>query len=389
MDQENPVKTTRVETRSKAANSLVAVDTPRAVPVRRGLWRLVLIGAIVAFAAVAVATVVIHQRAAIPIVAVETLKPGPVVKVLAVTGRTTADQLFRVESSVPGRVRSVTVSEGDLVVAGDILVELDSSQHDAAVRQAEASLEAARVSQAGAADAYARAQALGPNLPEADLEEAERALEAASAEVERQEAALEQARIAAQDDQIAAEIDGTVLDRSVEPGDIVAAGTLLLRLADLSRMHVEVEVDEIHSAVLEPGLRADLKLAGHDDVLAGEVTFVASEVDPVTGGFTVRIAFDEPPDAPIGLTTVANITIDRSDDALTIPRSALVPVAGGSGVYVLRDGVATAVPLTYDDWPAERVIVTAGLSDGERVVLNPDGLEDGQKVTAAEPDDAR
>jgi multidrug efflux pump subunit AcrA (membrane-fusion protein) len=118
-------------------------------------------------------------------------------------------------------------------------------------------------------------------------------------------------------------------------------------------------------------------LAGSTETRSGAVSFVAPRVDPDTGGLAVKIGFDAPLLAPVGLTVTANITVD-SRTALTVPRAAL---RDGS-VFVLRAGKAVQTPVTVIDWPAARLIVTAGLETGDRVITDSTGLSDGLAVTA-------
>ena len=162
---------------------------------------------------------------------------------------------------------------------------------------------------------------------------------------------------------------------------MVDPARVLMRLADLDPIHVEVEVDETYAAVLRIGQRADLQLAGREDVLAGRVSFIADEVDPVTGGVRLKVAFDTPPEAPTGLTTVANIRVARVEDALTVPRNALLEGdEDDPAVFVLQDGRALRTPIDIIDWPADRVQVTGGLVEGAAIILAPEGISDGDRV---------
>ena len=316
-----------------------------------------------------------------PSVPIQTLVEGPVSRVLAVTGRTAAETEVNITAATSARVEAVLVSEGDQVAAEDLLVTLDDSRQKLVVRQAMSLLDAAILARQAAREDADRAAALGERISATARAEAERALQRAENEVERLTAALEQAQIGLSDFQITAPIAGTILTRSVDAGDMVDPAQVLMRLADLDPIHVEVEVDETYAAVLRIGQRADLQLAGREDVLAGRVSFIADEVDPVTGGVRLKVAFDTPPEAPTGLTTVANIRVARVEDALTVPRSALLEGdEDDSAVFVLQDGRALRTPIDIIDWPADRVQVTGGLVEGAAIILAPEGISDGDRV---------
>ena len=364
-------------------NSLVPVA--RALPDRatsRSRRRIGLIAVAASLIAAGVLWLTLGIGLGPPSVPIETLNAGPVSRVLAVTGRTAAEAQVNITAAASARVEAVLVSEGDQVAAEDLLVTLDDSRQQLAVRQALSSLDAAILSrQAARADAD-RAAALGASIPAMAREDADRALQRAENEVERLTAALEQAQIGLSDFQITAPFEGTILTRSVDAGDMVDPAQVLMRLADLDPIHVEVEVDETYATVLRTGQSADMQLTGRQDVHAGQVAFIADEVDLVTSGVLLKVAFDTPPNAPTGLTTVVNIRVARVADALTVPRTALLDGAeNGQAVFVLQDGRAVRTPIDIIDWPAERVQVTEGLGEGVTIILMPEGIADGDRVT--------
>jgi len=133
------------------------------------------------------------------------------------------------------------------------------------------------------------------------------------------------------------------------------------------------------------GQPAVLQLAGEARNRDGHVSFVSSLVDAATGGLAVKIAFESPVMAPIGLTVATNIIVEQSDAALTVPRTALQTGADGSSVLVVRDGTAMFQHVSVVDWPAARLIVTGGLTEGDAVIIDPTGVEPGQAVVSGQP----
>lgn len=193
-------------------------------------------------------------------------------------------------------------------------------------------------------------------------------------------ALLDQAEIQLARYTVRAPIAGTVMTRSVDPGQLVDPATALFTLADLSRLVVETDVDESYATQIALGQPVVLQLAGTREVLAGTVSFVSPRVDPDTGGMAVKIGFDAPLRAPVGLTVTANITVD-SREALTVPRSALQ----GDAVFLLLSGRAVLTPVKVIDWPAARLIVTEGLAEGDQVITDATGLTSGMAVSVAAP----
>jgi RND family efflux transporter MFP subunit len=196
---------------------------------------------------------------------------------------------------------------------------------------------------------------------------------------------LQQAEIQAARYVIKAPMSGTVMQRSVDPGQLVDPATPLFTLADLATLVVETDVDEAYATQIKTGLAATMQLVGTSDSLAGRVSFVAPRVDPATGGLAVKIGFDVPLSAPVGLTVTANIVVDARQDALTVPRTALVTEGEGWSVFVVQGGKVQRRAVKVIDWPAARLIVTEGLQPGDPVAVDATGLVDGQIVTQAAP----
>lgn len=363
-------------------NSLVPVPAQPGTGARRRTVRWAV--AVVALLALAVAAYMsgFFGGGAAPQVAVETLAAGPVERVLTVSGRTETDIQSEIRSQVSARVTGISVVEGDSVTAGDVLVVLDAAQQNSRVRQALAALDAAILHEQQAEAERDRAVSLAANVSAVTLENAERDLALATAEVSRLREVLEQEQLALPDYRITAPIDGIVLSRSVEPGDLVSPSDILMRLADTSDLHVEAQIDELYADRIKVGQRVWLQLTGRPETLTGTVSFVAAEVGDLTGSLRVKLAFDTVPNTQIGLTTTASILIDSVASGLTVPRSAFVADGTGTAVFVVKDGRARLTPITFVDWPADRVEVTSGLEEGDRVVLSPEGIEDGQPLTA-------
>ncbi|MFN3293864.1 efflux RND transporter periplasmic adaptor subunit [Gemmobacter sp.] len=366
--------------------SVVAAPRP-ASPGRRGpARRLWLWAGAGLFGAAAGLALILQPWAprAVP-VAVETAALAPATRVLAVNGRIAAEHSVGVRPLVSGRIARVQVAEGDTVRPGDELVQIDASAPQAALRQAVAGLDAALVAQAQAQATLERSRALGPNVARTTLETAEAAARTAAQEVARMTALVDQAQIQLANFTVRAPMAGTVLSLNAAPGQSVDPSTLLMTLADLGRLVVETDVDEAYATQIREDMPAVLQLVGETATRAGRVRLVSQRVDAATGGLAVKLAFDAPVTAPVGLTVAVNIVIERRDAALTVPRAALRTEDGRPGVLVVTDGVARLRPVSVIDWPAPRLIVTEGLVPGDVVIRDATGIADGQPVRVEQP----
>jgi RND family efflux transporter MFP subunit len=273
--------------------------------------------------------------------------------------------------------------EGDVVAQGTTLARLDDTSQQAALRQAVAALDQVLVAQTQARDTLSRAEALGNNVSRVALVDSQRLMERANQEVDRLRALVDQAQFQLTKFRIIAPIAGTILTRGVEPGQVVDLSTPLFSLADLRELVVETDVDESYATQIRTGMPALLQLTGERRTLNGRVIFVAPVVDADTGGLAVKIAFIEPQQAPVGLTVTANIIVDRREDAISAPRSAIVTAGTVPAVFVVENSKAKRVQVSVIDWPADRLVVTEGLKAGDRLIVDANGLADGQSVSNA------
>lgn len=317
-------------------------------------------------------------------VTVEIVSQRPAREVLAVNGQIVPEDEVALGAAVSGQLREVIVKAGDRVAEGDVLARLDDTIARAALDQAEASLESARIEAASARTSYERAVALAGTVAAQTRDSAKFAAEAADARVRQLTAALDQARRQLALYEITAPITGTVLTVNAELGQMVGASSVLFTVGDLSAPLVETDVDEVYGARMTPGLAARVAPAGSREALPATVTFVAPVVDPDTGGRTLRLSFDTPPDRllPRGLTMSVNIVVETFDAAITAPRAAILDLDGDPHVLLDVDGVARETPVKVRHWPAERLIVTEGLAPGDRLITTPWGVTPGARVSA-------
>lgn len=318
-------------------------------------------------------------------VEVEIASLAPVTRVLAVNGRIAAVHSFDIRPLIGGILETLSVAEGDKIEQGQVIGSINADSQNAIVRQSMAGLDASLVAEQQATDAYSRSIKLGNNISKTELDTNAYAVQSATQEVARQTAILDQAQITLRNHTIRAPISGSALVLNVEAGQIVDLTTVLLTMADLSDLVVETGVDEAYARQIVLGQPTILQLAGETGTHDGHVSTVSTLVDVDTGGFAVRITFDEAITAPVGMTVSANIVVEELSEALTLPRSAIVTDETGTGFFLLKDGKARLMPVTVLEWPAARLIVSDGLSEGDMVIVNAEGLLDGDQVDAVAP----
>jgi RND family efflux transporter MFP subunit len=356
--------------------------TPTVRPNRRRLAPLLALGLIVMAGAAWLATQRPWETKPV-VVAVEIVKPGPASRILAVNGHIAPQLQVNVKSTVAGQIKTVIFSEGETVKAGDTLATIDDSQQQAAVAQTRSALDSARARLEQAKTNFDRAKALGDSISRRDLDSAQVSLQTAQTDVDRLTAARDEALRVLDQFTITAPFDGTVVTRSVDPGQVVDASSELFGFANLEHLRAEASVDQLYSAEIRRGLKVRVRPSGYNRILDGEVTFVASSVDEQTGGRAIRVSLDAGSmDLPIGLTVDINIDVADTADAVTVPRTAILDLRTAPAVLVVENGRAVRHPVEFVDWPSSRLIVTTGLEAGDTVIVDPGTIAAGSPVTA-------
>jgi HlyD family secretion protein/membrane fusion protein (multidrug efflux system) len=325
-----------------------------------------------------------------PRVTVVTVKAEPVERILAAVGRVRGRENVQVYARTPGQIVELKKDEGDRVVVGEILGRLDAAMQRAVVTQRKAAVAAQRRKLAQSQRDLARVETLAAKgfVTDERRETSRLTVQTDSEELTRLQASVAEAESRLEDFVIRAPMAGRILTRPLDPGQVVNTSTVIFEIVSQGPPEVETDVDETLAGALESGMRARLSPVGMGGaVFDGRVTFVAPNVDPTTGGRTVRLGFDAPPqEIPPGLSVDVNISVETIDRALTLPRSAIVAGADReSYVIAVRDGTAVKQAVTFVDWPAERVIVESGVREGELVAADPLGVAEGARVEASTP----
>ena len=335
-------------------------------------------------------------------------------------------EMVEISSELSGTIASVEVDFNDQVTAGQVLARLDTTALEASVAHSHATLAAreAQVAQVQATQEemqaqFDRAQSLLDrgvstlevfNAAQFALRRAQAALLSAQADVEvaRADMDLNEANLAKAC--VCSPIDGIVLDRNVDPGQIVAASLsapVLFTLAeDLSRMDLRVDVDEADIGKVSAGDDATFTVeAFQDRSFAATVTELRNFPATINGVVTYQVVLSLDNSGQLlrpGMTAVADITVERIAGALLVPNAALrfsPPEAeesgGGSGLLGMLfrrtpsaapAAVAGAAPdgtrplWLLRDGQAVQVAVRVGASDGLMTVITEGDLAEGDLV---------
>lgn len=282
-----------------------------------------------------------------------------------------------VAAQVAGAVVSLDVKAGDVVKAGQVLLRLDARAAEQTAAAGDAQVRAARAAQEAATKDFARQRELFEQnyISRAALDRAEAQHKAAQAEAAAQLAAAGAARTQSGFYVVRAPYDGVVSDVAVVLGDMAMPGRALLAVYDPRGLRVSVAVPQTVAGRLATGQPLQVELPGN---AAARITPVKAQllptVDPAT--HTLELRLDLPPGVPgatPGMFARAWLPVAGSTGPrLYVPAQAVVRRAELTAVYVIGgDGRALLRQVRLGRVQGDDVEVLAGVSAGERVVLDP------------------
>lgn len=246
------------------------------------------------------------------------------------------DTTVQVKSKASGEILDIKVQTGDVVKHGTLIVQVDQRLPANDVATAQAGLQVDSAQLVNAQTQLKRQQDLFNSraVTEQDLEASKLAVAVAQAAVVRDNITLANARIELGDTQVLSPINGTVISLAVQRGTVISSptssasgGTVILTMADLSLMHVLMQVDETDVGKLHPGQSADIAVAAFANrVFKGTVLKIEPQADTIQSVtmFPVDIRIDNKDNLlRPGMNADVSIGVGQRLGVLAVPNAAL------------------------------------------------------------------
>ena len=320
-----------------------------------------------------------------PVRAVTVVK-RPVGEVLTFTGRIEAENETRLSFRISGRMVERSVNVGNRVEPGQVVARLEPLNELNALRAAQAAVAAAQAQFNEAKSNYERQKFLVARdvASRAQYERAEQTLETARAQLDSVETQLKVAQDQVSFTELKADAEGIVVAVAVEPGEVVQAGQVIIRVAPKSGRDAvfDVPAQVLRSSPSDPSIKVSLT----DDpavTTVGRVREVSPQADPVTRTFEVKVGLTDPPAAMrLGTTVIGQLQLDTAP-TIEIPAAALTKSGERPAVWVVDPSTLTVSLRNVEVLrhnPAT-VAISEGLESGEIVVTaGTQALHPGQKT---------
>jgi len=294
---------------------------------------------------------------AAPKVIAEPVELQQLVDEIEALGTARANEAVEIRPRVASLIDRIHFEESELVEAGALLVELESSEIVAGLALAEAALSESR-------SLYERNKSLSESkaISVSNLEQL-------LAQVKVDEASVEAARARLANTRIRAPFAGRVGLRRISPGSFVNTSTVITTLDDVSQIKLDFAVPETFLNVVDEGMNIIAQsIVFPDRVFQGAVKSVDTRIDPVSRAIQVRALL--PNDDGLlrpGMFMTVDLQRDQGE-VLVAPEQSIVPEGSRQYVFVIKDGIAEKRAVTIGRRIPGFVVISEGLDVGEAVV---------------------
>jgi len=311
-----------------------------------------------------------QPTAAVP-VQVEPVPRRSISQYLETNGVLEAENEVDIVARTSGPVTEILTEEGQMIRSGQLIAKIDE-------REARNQAAIATVARDEARLAFDRTKS---SWDEGLV--SREAYDTALSQLSSASAQLESAEIQLAYTEIRAPFDALVVTRDVKLAQYVTPGTTLFRISDFTPLLCRVELPEKDLPRVRIGQSSHLRVEAYPgESFAAKVARMRPTVDPATGTFTVTLEVDGRGKLRPGMFASVYLQTDTHDDALVIPKNALVLDSLGDTVYVKEGDVAARREVRLGLRDEDSVEILDGLSDGELlIVIGQDGLADGTPVS--------
>jgi RND family efflux transporter MFP subunit len=306
---------------------------------------------------------------------------------IAVTGHLRARNEVNLAFRISGRLIERKVGVGDMVQAGQTVALLDAEVERNTRNSAQADVAAARAA-LDQSEAFERRQkqlltdrVISPN----EYDVALRQLKTTKAQLDAIQSRLKSAEEQLSYTELKSDASGVITAKGAETGEVVPAGQMILKVAQQGGRDgvFNVPAQAIRDG-LALGQQCEVWLADNPQIkVAGKIRELSPQADPVTRNYQVKVELADPPAGMFLGATIVGRLIAKPESLMEIPSSALTMIENKPAVWVVdaKDQRVHRREITIGRHAPDSVIVSAGLTSGERVVTaGAQTLHEGQAV---------
>jgi RND family efflux transporter MFP subunit len=328
-----------------------------------------------------------------PIEKTEEIRPVRTIRLAAdnaeVVAEYSGEVRARVESRlgfrVAGKIVARKVDVGTIVKRGQILMQLDPQDLQLVQAQANAGLKAAESNRNLALAELKRYQDLREKnfVSQAVLDAKKTAHQAAQASYDQAVATYKNQSNQAAYATLVSDADGVVTGIDAEAGQVVAAGTPVVRIAQAGEKEIVIGIPEGKVDALRRITDVRVRTwANPNEIIPGKLRELSPVADPATRTYTAKIAIPNASnDIKLGMTAYVTFASKTSEAMIKVPSTALFQDKAATAVWIVENGAVRSIPVKIAGATGNELLVAGGLSPGQTVVTaGANLLKSGQKV---------
>lgn len=305
-------------------------------------------------------TAVVAEKNSSVAVKAETVARQNLVLDFVANGKFSPGQEIEFSAETSGRVIRVLVDEGSHVKKGQTLAVIKTDNLNIDVQNAEEVYQNALKDKQRYENAFRTGGVTQQQLDQAILS------------LKNAEAKLKQAHVKVNDANIRASINGIVNKRMIEPGSVLAPGTKLFEIVDVSSLTLDIAVDESQVANLKVGDDVEVKASViPDKTFKGKIEFIAAKADQNLN-FPVKIKVNNNQGSSLkaGMYGNAYFSFPQKEPAMLIARTAFVGGVSSNQVFVAENNTARLRKVIAGRIIGDKVEILDGLKEGEKVIVS-------------------
>ena len=292
-------------------------------------------------------------------VQVHVLRPQPLENTFTTTGTLLANEEVEIRSEVSGRITTIGFKEGSKVQAGQVLVRLNDDDLQAQLRNAEAGLELAKLTE-GRQKQLLEVKGIS-----------QEAFEGTQVERVGMEAQVDNLKALIAKTTIRAPFTGTIGLRSISEGGFAAPTTLIATLTQTDPIKLDFNVPERFGRDLQDGTTVQFTIEGDTTAYSATIYAIEPRVDPGTRTVRVRARSPNPEGILVpGSFARVKVNLGTIADALTIPTEGLIPDIQGQTVMLMKEGKAKTTRVEIGLRTETEVQLLSGVQPGDTVVTS-------------------
>lgn len=314
---------------------------------------------------------------------------GSIIKTDTYSGQIQPIQEVLVNAKIQGEVKKVNFNMGDQVSKGAVLFVMDQKPIQNQIESLENQIASTTASYQYAEQNLENIKVLYDEgvVPKQEYDQMITVYEQAKASKDLLEIQLKNMAENLEDVEVRSPISGVVAERNIQPGEILGSNVTPFKILSVNTVYIDVNIPEMLINQIKPRKEVEVKVnAIPDKIFKGMVKQMSPIGDPMTHTYPIRIEIpNENQQIKVGMFAEASFELQRKEEIITVPRTALIKSGEEWYAFVVEDNIARKVAVEIGLDEGMILEVEQGLKEGDQLVIKgKEYISDGESVEIVE-----